>query len=95
MSLHFAELNGVPSYPLPYNLSDEKGQDNTSARIFNVYVNDQLQIDRLNLAEQYGRAVAVVKTFSQTIVAGDSLRIRFEAIEGEPVLNAIQIRRIN
>ena len=95
VSLHFAELNGVPSYPLPYNLSDEKGQDNTSPRIFNVYINDQLLIERLNLAEQYGRAVAVVKTFSQTIVAGDSLRIRFEAIEGEPVLNAIQIRRIN
>jgi len=52
-------------------------------------------LHNFNLAEEYGLAKAVVK--SATVVIGDNegIYIDFEPVEGEPVLNALQLKKIN
>ncbi|GAB2687957.1 hypothetical protein GCM10027037_07880 [Mucilaginibacter koreensis] len=96
LTLHFAELEGGRAKDLPYNLST--GTTNHTAafkeRIFNVYVNNQLVLKNFNLAAEYGYAWAISKKLPINIIGGKGITIRFEAVKGEPVLNALQIRRV-
>jgi beta-galactosidase len=92
LTLHFAELIGGNVNGLPYNLDNNSRTEKTDRRIFNVKVNDQLFLDHFNIAEQYGIAKAVTKKLIVTIENNHGINISFEAIEGEPILNAIQIK---
>jgi beta-galactosidase len=94
LSLHFAELLGGEISSLPYNLSDEKQRtEKINRRVFNVSVNGRRIAENLNLAQQYGYATPVVKTMALSVKQNESIVISFEAIEGEPVLNAVQLKR--
>ncbi|HTM99525.1 MAG TPA: glycoside hydrolase family 2 TIM barrel-domain containing protein [Pedobacter sp.] len=96
--LHFAELmgNGIQTV-LPYNLDSIMTTNNAmpEQRIFDVYLNDKLIINNLNLAATYGVANSVQKKFECTITDNKGLRLLFKGIKGKPVLNALQVKKIN
>jgi beta-galactosidase len=90
--LHFAELEGAISKSLIYNLSGQTDKEQTIRRRFNVFVNDSLLLENLNLPEM-GAARPFVKKCNVSVTGGGGIVIRFQSIEGEPVLNAIQLRK--
>lgn len=98
ITLHFAELmgNGIQSV-LPYNLDSlvATGNEVPPQRIFNVYLNDKLVINRMNLAATYGVAMRVQKRFECTVADEKGIRLAFKAINGKAVLNALQVKKIN
>jgi beta-galactosidase len=94
LTLHFAELLGGQVKELPYNLSDPERIEPNGKRVFNVYVNGKLLLDNFDIAAQYGSATAVQKKTTITVSNGAGIEIEFKSIEGEPVLNAIQVRKL-
>ncbi len=92
--LHFAELLGGPVKDIPYNLSNDDRIEPNGKRVFSVYINGELLLDNFNIAEQAGTAVPVIKKINVKLAAGKPILVDFKAIEGEPVLNAIQLRRV-
>jgi len=95
LTLHFAELLGGQIIELPYNLTDPERIEPNGKRIFNVYVNGKLLLNNFDIVEQYGSATAVTKTVSVTVTGTAGIEIDFKAIEGEPVLNALQVKNVN
>ncbi len=95
LALHFAELLGGTVKELPYNLDDPERIEPRGKRIFNVYLNNQLWLDNLDLSGQFGPATAVVKKTIMQVTGSEGITIGFKAIEGEPVLNAVQIRKMD
>lgn len=97
VTLHFAELmgNGIQSV-LPYNLDSLVAVDKVvpEQRIFDVYLNDKLIIKSMNIAATYGVANRVQKKFECIITDEKGLRIRFEGIHSKPVLNGLQVRKM-
>ncbi|SFG83182.1 glycoside hydrolase family 2 TIM barrel-domain containing protein [Pedobacter insulae] len=98
VTLHFAELmgNGIQSM-LPYNLDSLIAVDKIipEQRIFDVYLNDKLIINDLNLAATHGVAKSVVKKFECLVADDKGLKLLFKGIQGKPVLNALEVKRIN
>ncbi|MEE1944483.1 glycoside hydrolase family 2 TIM barrel-domain containing protein [Pedobacter sp. KR3-3] len=100
--LHFAELmgNGIQSV-LPYNLdslieaSKSANKEVPEQRIFDVYLNDKLIIKNLNLASTYGIANSVQKKFECMVADDKGIRLTFKSVKGKPVLNALQVKRID
>ncbi|HYE54649.1 MAG TPA: glycoside hydrolase family 2 TIM barrel-domain containing protein [Chitinophagaceae bacterium] len=93
LTLHFAELQGNSGKDIPYNLSPPGPRRIFPERRFHVYINDQLMLENFDIAGQYGTARAVSKKFVLSIQPGASIDIKFVPVAGEPVLNAIQVRR--
>ncbi len=93
LTLHFAELLGGQVKELPYNLSGPDRIEPNGKRIFNVFVNGKLLLNNFDIAEQYGSATAVTKTLSVTVSGTTGIEIDFKSIEGEPVLNALQVKK--
>lgn len=97
VTLHFAELmgNGIQSV-LPYNLDSLMALDKAvpEQRVFDVYLNDKLVIKSINLAATYGTANSVQKKFECVVNDDKGLRLLFKGIKGKPVLNALQVKRI-
>jgi hypothetical protein len=52
-------------------------------------------LDHLNIEEQYGRAKAVVQSTTVTVDNDEGVVIDFTPIEDEPVLNALQLKRLD
>ena len=94
LTLHFAELLGGQVKELPYNLSDPERIEPNGKRIFNVYVNGTLLLDNFDIAAQYGSATAVSKKIKVNVAANTGIEIDFKPIEGEPVLNALQVKKL-
>ncbi len=97
ITLHFAELmgNGIQT-SLPYNLDSliAEGKDVPPQRIFDVYLNGKLVIKALNLAAKYGVAQKVERKFEYIVADDKGIQLNFKSIEGKPVLNAIQIKKV-
>lgn len=97
VTLHFAELmgNGIQSV-LPYNLDSLIAVDKVvpEQRIFDVYLNDHPIIKNINLAATYGVANSVQKKFECIVADDKGVRLLFKGIKGKPVLNALQIRKV-
>ncbi|MGB8193622.1 MAG: glycoside hydrolase family 2 TIM barrel-domain containing protein, partial [Chitinophagaceae bacterium] len=93
ITLHFAELESA-SKDLPYNLSPPPPPATIPERRFNVYVNNKLMLQNFDIAAQYGRARAVSKKIKLSVSDNQGIQIAFESIVGEPVLNAIQVKRV-
>jgi beta-galactosidase len=93
LTLYFAELQGGIVKSLPYNLSDTTRNENTAKRIFNVAVNDIPLLQNFNMQKDYGAATAISKKTAITVVNNKGIIISFAAIEGEPVLNAVQLKK--
>ncbi len=94
LTLHFAELLGGVVKEIPYNLSDPDRIEPNGKRIFNVYVNGKLWLDNFDITGQYGPSTAVAKTTRVIVANNTGIEISFKAIEGEPVLNALQVKKI-
>lgn len=95
LTLHFAELQGGLVKELAYNLAGTDRIEPTGKRIFDVYVNGDLLLDNLNIAEQYGLATAMAKTWKIKVNDAAGIDIVFKAIEGESVLNALQLKKLD
>jgi beta-galactosidase len=95
LTLHFAELLGGQVKELAYNLSDSDRIEPNGERIFNVWVNGKLLLENFNIMAQYGAAKAVIKKVRLTIENNKGIEIDFKATEGEPVLNALQVKKID
>lgn len=97
ITLHFAELmgNGIQT-SLPYNLDSlvAEGKEIPPQRIFDVYLNGKAIIKALNLAAKYGIAQRVHQKFECTVTDDKGIRLSFKGIEGKPVLNAIQVKKL-
>jgi beta-galactosidase len=95
ISLYFAELQGgLVKYP-PYNLSDTARDENTVKRIFNVYINNEPFLQNFNMAKEYGITKAIIKKTTIAVTKNNGITIAFKAIEGEPVLNALQLKKLD
>lgn len=94
MKLHFAELKGGFVPVPPYNLSESARDEIAVPRVFDVTVNGMPWIERLNLRKEYGPDKAVIKTRTISVKNGSGIQVDFTPIEGETVLNAIQLTKL-
>ncbi len=67
----------------------------SSQRIFDVTINDLPVIQNLDLISQYGSLTAVEKTFTVKASQGKGVIVNFASVKGEPIINALKIRRVN
>lgn len=74
----------IPKKTIPVN----------SQRIFNLNINGQLFPEAINLAGDYGYATAVMKKIEINVTNGRGIVISFIPLQGKPVLNALQLRKI-
>jgi len=95
LTLHFAELVGGTITVPPYNLEDSSRYEAGAARLFRVELNGRTVLPKLDLAGDYGVGVAVQQSFDLEVKTGEAIEFRFDALSGEAVLNAIQIRKID
>lgn len=95
LSLYFAELvGGVTKEALAYNLDNNHATEKVEQRIFNIAINGNSFLEKLNLAADYGYTTAVKKRTRITVENGKGITLDFTAIEGKPVLNAVSLRKI-
>jgi beta-galactosidase len=64
-------------------------------RVFNVRCNGETLLSNLNLAVDYGCAVAVKKRFIVKVDTEGSVVVDFEAIKGQSILNGIKLKKLN
>lgn len=95
ITFHFAELLGGKVKVPPYNLNEDERDDKIKRRVFNVDVNGKMLLDHFNIAEEYGLAKAVAKTAIVIVNNENGILIDFVPVEGEAVLNALQLKKIN
>jgi len=95
ITLHWAELESDIKYEkLAYNLGNDRVFEDASDRIFNVILNGNFIEKNLNISEEYGAEKAVSVKYQINVIEGKGIKIDFEAIKNAPILNAIQIRKI-
>jgi beta-galactosidase len=94
VTLHFAELQNGSGKDLPYNLSPPHPPRPSPERRFHVYANNKLLLEDFNIAAQYGSARAVSKKMMLSVAPGEGIQLRFVPLAGEPVLNALQVRKV-
>ncbi|MFT3675775.1 MAG: glycoside hydrolase family 2 TIM barrel-domain containing protein [Chitinophagaceae bacterium] len=95
LTLHFAELQGAAAAPLAYNLSSGNTSEKKIQRVFNVTINGQPLLQQFDIAAEYGVAAASSVSTIISVREGQGIDLRFTAIKGEPVLNALQLRKKN
>lgn len=95
--LHFAELSGGKEKEVvPYDL--ENPQSATAKfqhRLFNVYINNSLWLNEYDLSKTAGIQIAHTESVDIKTHGKQGLKLAFEKIEGEPVLNAISIYKLD
>lgn len=92
--LHFAELEGGKSVDLVYNLGSQSENEITlEKRVFDVTVNKKLILENFNIEKQYGLANAV-QIKIPLFVTDQGISIKFTKKQNEPVLNAVQLRKL-
>ena len=94
VSLLFAELqSNVFRKTLIYNLGDDALKEDFNERIFDVSINGIKIISNLNISQEFGDHQAINKKFVVQAIGGKGINIEFDAIKGEPILNAIRVYR--
>ena len=93
LTLHFAELLGGSVEGILYNLTEDGRTEKESNRVFNVLVNEQSFLQNFNIAKEAGHATPLIKKIKLTAVNNAGIKIGFHAIEGETVLNALQLKK--
>jgi len=97
LSLLFSELvGGETKEALVYNLDNNHHKEQgTEERIFNVDVNGVSYLKNFNIAAEYGYTTPVNKTIKISVLNGKGITVDFTPVKGKPVLNALQLRRID
>lgn len=96
LTLHFAELiSDKEKEALAYNLDSNAEQETlNSDRVFDVLVNGKVVIEQLDLAKDYGTEQAVSFKIKQWVNNKNGINISFRPIKGEPILNAVELRKV-
>ena len=94
VSLYFAEILSKRDKEKMLNLLTTLKDATRTTRIFNVYINGNKVIENLNLAENYGESQPVVMKFPISLKHENGMNIEFEAVTGDPIINAIEVRRV-
>lgn len=96
VNLHFAELvSEKEKEALAYNLdTSEAKKTDAVQRVFDVYINNELVLDQLNIAQQHGAERAVSYKIKTAVTDENGLTISFRSKQGEPVLNALEVRKV-
>lgn len=96
LTLNFAEFEGVKSKDLAYNLSSatEGGKTSDEERVFDVIINNEILLENLNIAEQFGKSKAVSIKTPVSVKDNNGISIRFNAIKNNTIINSIQLRSI-
>jgi beta-galactosidase len=94
LTLHFAELLGGKVPGLVYNLSASDRNEEVVDRVFNVLVNDKIVLEKFNIRQEYGIATAVSKKLKVNIEDNEGIVVDFQPVSGEPVLNALELKKI-
>jgi beta-galactosidase len=94
--LHFAELTtDKAKEALAYNLDKGSAKETSQERVFDVLVNTRILLKNFSAADKYGAVTAGTEKTVITVTDGKGITIYFKAIKGEPILNAIQLKKIN
>ncbi|CAN5822642.1 glycoside hydrolase family 2 TIM barrel-domain containing protein [soil metagenome] len=62
-------------------------------RVFDVTVNERILVGRLDLSSRYGIARAATYASRVSATSGSGITVGFTPIQGQPLLNAIHVRR--
>lgn len=93
--LYWAELESDKNTEaLAYNLGQDILSEDAGPRTFNVKINSIMQLDNFDISSHIGAETAIVKKFIVNANNNEGLKIEFDAIEGNPVLNAIRVYKI-
>jgi hypothetical protein len=79
---------------LPYNLGDSSRDEKNPGRIFDVTINGSSFLNHFNIAADYGASRAYCKKKIVAVKNNEGITITFNPVEGEAVLNAIQLKHI-
>ncbi len=94
LTLHFAELTGgTEKETLAYNLDNSNTNVQAQERVFDVQANGTAIITGLNIAREYGYTTAGSKTFKIKAENGKGIQLDFKKVTGQPVLNALQVKK--
>ncbi|MBA9076120.1 glycoside hydrolase family 2 TIM barrel-domain containing protein [Rufibacter quisquiliarum] len=92
VELSFAEPEGSHS-SLVYDLGSAAAAA-SGKRVFQVLLNQKKIINELDLARQAGPKTLLQRTFQVKAQKGQGLHLQFEKISGQPILNAIKVKRV-
>jgi beta-galactosidase len=92
VKLYFVEPQIKPTENI-YNLSKVTSRNTRTQRIFDVYINDTLIEEQLNLAQAYPEKYGI--TLQATIQTKKGLTLKLNAIEGLPVISGILIEKLD
>ena len=90
--LHFAELAGKVKASV-YNLGNEAISVDGQERVFDVLINGVKVLSDFDIAAQVGVYAPVVERFEVDVRESEGITIQFVPMKGEPVLNAVSIRK--
>lgn len=93
--LYFADLTGpYRGKSMLYGLGNDALANDETERVFSVSVNGLTVLRNFNIAEEYGYNAAVIQRIPIDVEGGKGLSVDFVPVKGLPVLNAINILRI-
>lgn len=76
-------------------VDDKEVNFKPGVRVFDIAVNNQAVVEKLDLGGDYGQNVPVRLSFKQTVSGGEGLKIAFSPVKRKPVLSAIRIRSVS
>ena len=94
VTLYFAEILSKRDKEKMLNLLTTEKDVTLTTRIFNVNINANKVIENLDIAKTYGESRPVVIKFPVSVIDANGLKVDFEAVKGDPIINAIQVRKI-
>ncbi len=94
VTLYFAEILSKRDREKLLNLLTSDKDETLTTRIFNVSINENKVIENLNIAKSYGESRPVVIKFPTNVHKGNGIKIDLQAVKGDPVINAIEVRRV-
>jgi beta-galactosidase len=96
LTLHFAELISAKQLAtLVYEFTEgEKGADAPISREFDISVNGRVVLPRFAPGRDYADFQAIAKTVPVHVSGGTGITIDFTPRTAEPILNAIQLRKV-
>ena len=90
--LHFAALSGGKIEVPVYNLGEEERKEKELRNVFHARLNGKPFLTDFDPAVS-GIAKPVTRSTTIRINKGESILLEFEAVEGQPVLNAIRLKK--
>ena len=93
--MHWAELIKSKEEALAYNLGRNSQYDDMASRSFGVAVNGDTIFKKLNVFEEVGGARPFVVKVDIVVENGDGINISLNPVEGETMLTAVRIVKMN